>query len=160
MPGNSFSSKVEKYCRVGQTTDDKMAHSHCIWIPKATNLRSGCVLCIAFPRQQWLHKYTSVLRFTYIACLLDSSGVCNQIFITEYIYIYIYIYIYCIPWDKFYCGNYSNLNILYWLFETSRTTHFWPNFDEDKRDWPLSIFTYRTPLSKFRCCQVVSFRWH
>jgi len=38
------------------------------WIPKATNTHTG-VLLIAFPLKQWLHKYTSMLRYTYIACL-------------------------------------------------------------------------------------------
>jgi len=52
ISSNSFSSNVEKYCRAGQTTDDNMVHSHCIWIPKATNKRSGYVIRIAFPRQQ------------------------------------------------------------------------------------------------------------
>jgi len=33
---------VEKYCRVGQATDDNMAHARC-WIPRVTNTHSGCV---------------------------------------------------------------------------------------------------------------------
>jgi hypothetical protein len=40
------------------------------WIPKATNAHTGCVICIAFPLQQWLHERTSMLRYTYIACLV------------------------------------------------------------------------------------------
>jgi hypothetical protein len=39
------------------------------WIPKATNTHSGCVILIAFPQQQRLHERTSMLRYTYIACL-------------------------------------------------------------------------------------------
>jgi hypothetical protein len=31
---------------------------------------SGCVILIAFPLQQWLHERASVLRYTYIACLI------------------------------------------------------------------------------------------
>jgi len=38
------------------------------WIPKATNTHTDVIL-IAFPLQQWLHKYTSMLHYTYIACL-------------------------------------------------------------------------------------------
>jgi len=29
--------KVEKYCRAGQATDDNLAHTHFMLIPKATN---------------------------------------------------------------------------------------------------------------------------
>jgi len=28
---------------------------------------------IAFPLQQWLHKRASMLRYTYISCLVESS---------------------------------------------------------------------------------------
>ena len=37
------------------------------WIPKARNTPSECVILIAFPLQQWLHKRVFVLRYTYIA---------------------------------------------------------------------------------------------
>jgi len=40
------------------------------WISKATNAISECVTRIAFPLQQHLHKRTSMLRHTFIACLL------------------------------------------------------------------------------------------
>ena len=40
------------------------------WIPKATNTHSGCVILIAFPLQQWLHERASMLRYTYIDCLV------------------------------------------------------------------------------------------
>ena len=43
------------------------------WIPKATNTHSGCVILIAFPLQQWSHELASMLRSTYIACLLLNS---------------------------------------------------------------------------------------
>jgi len=39
------------------------------WIPKAINTHSGCVILIAFPLQQYLHKSASLLRYTYITCL-------------------------------------------------------------------------------------------
>jgi hypothetical protein len=40
------------------------------WIPEATNTRSEYVILTAFPLQQWLHERASVLRYTYIACLV------------------------------------------------------------------------------------------
>ena len=40
------------------------------WIPKATNTHSGCVILVTFPLQQWLHERASVLRYTYIVCLV------------------------------------------------------------------------------------------
>jgi hypothetical protein len=41
------------------------------WIPKATNTLSYYLLVIAFPLQQWLHERASVLRYTYIFCLVE-----------------------------------------------------------------------------------------
>jgi len=40
------------------------------WIPKATDTYLGCVILIAFPLHQWLHDLASVLRHTYITCLV------------------------------------------------------------------------------------------
>jgi len=40
------------------------------WLPKATNTHSEYVMVIVFPLRQWLHKSASVLRYTYIACLV------------------------------------------------------------------------------------------
>jgi len=54
---------VEKYCRAEQATNDHMAYGHCKYT-------QWCVMLIAFPQQQWLHERTSVLRYTYIACLV------------------------------------------------------------------------------------------
>ena len=42
-------------------------------IPKDTNTHSQFVILIAFPLQQWLHIHASMLRYTYIACLLLRS---------------------------------------------------------------------------------------
>jgi len=36
-------------------------------------IHSGCVLFIAFPLQQWLHERASMLRYTYITCLVVLS---------------------------------------------------------------------------------------
>ena len=40
------------------------------WVPNATYTHSVCVIIIAFPLQ---HQRASVLRYTYIACLLKLS---------------------------------------------------------------------------------------
>jgi hypothetical protein len=46
-------------------------HTHiACWIPKATNTHSEYVILISFPLQQWLHKRPSMLRYTYIVCLM------------------------------------------------------------------------------------------
>jgi len=43
------------------------------WIPKATNTSSEYAILIAFPLQQSLHESASLLRYTYIACLVEFS---------------------------------------------------------------------------------------
>jgi len=43
------------------------------WIPKAKNTHSEYVIRFAFPLQQWLHERASMLRYTYIACLVYFS---------------------------------------------------------------------------------------
>jgi len=40
------------------------------WVSKATNTYSEYVILIVFLRQQWLHIRASVLRYTYVACLV------------------------------------------------------------------------------------------
>jgi len=40
------------------------------WIVKATNTHLEYVIIIAFPLQQWLHERASMLRCTYINCLV------------------------------------------------------------------------------------------
>ena len=45
---------------------------HIAWlVTKATDTHSEYVICIAFPRQKWLHKCTSMLCYTYTACLVS-----------------------------------------------------------------------------------------
>jgi len=39
---------------------------------------TGCVILIAFPLQQWLHDRTSMLRYTYIACLVKHNHDLNS----------------------------------------------------------------------------------
>ena len=42
------------------------------WIPKATNTHSENVILIDFPVQQWLHERASMLRYSYITCLVNK----------------------------------------------------------------------------------------
>jgi hypothetical protein len=42
-------------------------------IPKATNTHSKYVIIIVFPLQQWFHERASVLRYTYVACLITRN---------------------------------------------------------------------------------------
>jgi len=51
------------------------------WIPKATDTHSEYVKRIAFPLQQWLHERASMLRYTYIACLVYIANVVFWIYI-------------------------------------------------------------------------------
>ena len=39
-------------------------------VTNTTKTRSGYVIVIAFPLQQWLHERTSMLRYTYISCIV------------------------------------------------------------------------------------------
>jgi hypothetical protein len=41
------------------------------WITKATNTNSEYAILTAFPLQQWLNERASMLRSTYIACLVQ-----------------------------------------------------------------------------------------
>jgi len=40
------------------------------WIPKSTNIHSEYAILTALPRQQWLQERASMLRYTYIVCLV------------------------------------------------------------------------------------------
>jgi hypothetical protein len=58
------------------------------WIPKAINPDTGCVILIAFPRQQWLHERASMLRYTHIACLslrwyIPASVHASQVYVSN-----------------------------------------------------------------------------
>jgi len=50
------------------------------WIPKATNTHSQYVIHTAFPLQQCLHEHSSVLRYTYIVCLVCIKFVYGDIY--------------------------------------------------------------------------------
>jgi len=43
------------------------------WINKAKNTHSEYVILNAFLLQQWLQELTSLLRYTYIPCLVDVN---------------------------------------------------------------------------------------
>jgi hypothetical protein len=43
------------------------------WIPKATSTHSEYVILIAFSLPQWLHERASMLRYTYVACLVLNN---------------------------------------------------------------------------------------
>ena len=63
---------VVTFSRVGLATGGSIIRLMRIsyWIPKATNTHSEYVILITFPLQQWLHRRTSILPYTYIACLV------------------------------------------------------------------------------------------
>ena len=65
---------MEKYAIARETTDDNIIRRMFLAcrITKATDTNSEHVigLLIDFPRQQWLRERASMLRYTYIACLL------------------------------------------------------------------------------------------
>jgi hypothetical protein len=67
----SLWDNVEKYCRAGQATYDKMIqHMHFpCWITKAKKQHSEFVTLLAFPLQVWLQERTLVARYTYVHCL-------------------------------------------------------------------------------------------
>jgi hypothetical protein len=64
---------VEKGGTAGRATDDnivqRMRFACCI--TKATDTHSEYVTLIAFPRQQWSRERASMLRYTYMVCLVD-----------------------------------------------------------------------------------------
>ena len=71
---------MEKYCGVGKATDvniiGRMLFACCL--PKATDTSSEYVILIAFPRQQWLRERASMLRYTYIACIVNIAVIVQQ----------------------------------------------------------------------------------
>jgi hypothetical protein len=75
----------EKYCRAGLATDDSMAYDG---IPKAINTHSEYVKLVALPLQLWLHKRTSLLRYTYIAslvvCFLLGNSPASEFYIPTF----------------------------------------------------------------------------
>jgi hypothetical protein len=65
---------VEKYGTARQARGDNIIRRMRIGcsIVKATDTHSECVTLIAFARQQWLRERTSLLRYKYVACLVEA----------------------------------------------------------------------------------------
>ena len=65
---------MEKCGRARQATDDNIIRRmrFAFWMAKATDTHSEYVIHTAFPRQQWLRERASVLRYMYIACLVNT----------------------------------------------------------------------------------------
>jgi hypothetical protein len=63
---------MEKYGTARRTTDDSIIRRMRLayWISKATDTHAEYVTLISFPLQQWLYEHSSVLRYTYIACIV------------------------------------------------------------------------------------------
>jgi len=63
---------VQKYCRAGCPQITSCMHVAC-WITKTTNTHVEYVIPIASSHQQWLHEHSSLLCYSYIACLVISE---------------------------------------------------------------------------------------
>ena len=63
---------MEKYSSTGKATDNNTVRRLRIlcWKSKATDTDSEYVILIAFLREQWLRERASILRYTYISCLV------------------------------------------------------------------------------------------
>jgi len=59
---------MEKYCRAVQTTDDNMAHAHCVLVTESTNTHSEYVILTVIPWHVWLRHRASALHYTRIVC--------------------------------------------------------------------------------------------
>jgi len=75
-----FSRKPCVYETVCQVTDENMIRRKrfACWITKATNTHSQYVTLIALPRQQQFRVRASMLRHTYIACLVTIKVLLEQ----------------------------------------------------------------------------------
>jgi len=73
---------VEKCSTAGQATDDniirRMRFACCI--PKATNTHSQYVILIAFQQQKWIRERATILRYTYIVCLVNVTFIFHTVF--------------------------------------------------------------------------------
>jgi hypothetical protein len=58
------------------------------WIPKATNTDLKYVIIIASPLQKWLSERASILRYTYIACIVHLYLYFRTFAHLYYIYIF------------------------------------------------------------------------
>jgi hypothetical protein len=67
---------VEKCGGTRETRNDNITRRmrFARWITKATDTHSEYVIFIDFPRQQLFRERASILRYTYIACLVIFSA--------------------------------------------------------------------------------------
>ena len=63
------------------------------WITEATNTHSEYVILNAFPLQQWLHERSSILRYTYIACL---------VFLLSFFYFFVLTLLFISSWSSYF----------------------------------------------------------
>ena len=61
---------MEKFDSAGRPQMATWGMSIAWWKTKAPDTHSEYVIFIAFLKQQWLCKHTSVLCYTYVACLV------------------------------------------------------------------------------------------
>jgi hypothetical protein len=66
IPNFNHTQYVEKYCTVGQITNDNTAHAHCMLDNKAYR-HTEYVTLIALPMQLWLNELSLTLRYTCIS---------------------------------------------------------------------------------------------
>ena len=56
-----------------------------------THTHTGCVILLVFPLQQWVHERASMLRYTYIACLVlcwrCMLFVCHSLSVTWHVHV-------------------------------------------------------------------------
>jgi hypothetical protein len=59
----------------GRATDYNIIRRmrYACWITKATDAQSEYVVILAFPWQTWLRERVSIVRYTYISCLIFWS---------------------------------------------------------------------------------------
>jgi len=74
---NFFFPMIVQFMRLLKNTVDPVSSQMILWrmriacwITKATNTHSEYVILIVPSLQQWLHDSASVLRYTYIACIV------------------------------------------------------------------------------------------
>ena len=143
------------------------------WIPDATNTHSEYVTLIAFPLQQWSQEHTSVLRYTYIGCIVTYfNPLLRYTYIgciaTSFSPLLRYTYIGCI---------FTYFNLLFFLFPLIFFPSFLSRFlvflfSFSRFHCPLSphssfspfphtqfAFCYNTEVLMCRCCRLYSFLW-
>jgi len=61
---------LQKYSRTGQPKGDIMENAHCMLDAYGYKLTPRICNSYCFLLQQWLHEPASMLRYTYVACLV------------------------------------------------------------------------------------------